>query len=197
MKIKNKNTKSFQKKENSKLKRRLLKLWSKAVKEKEDFTCIYCGSKRGEPNKSNPDSFIKIDAHHILQKEIANCPLKYDIRNSAVLCSSCHKFNGEHSAHKSPIVFYDWFRKKYPDRYDFILNNSNIRVDLDNRLILEEIEKKLTVNEPLDISRLKEIERQFPRTVKTRKPKNNPPDDLFSDDDVDDDEKSSSSSEST
>lgn len=170
-----------------KIRRKLLKLWSEIIRERDGFACCYCGIKHGSKNRNNSESKIKCDSHHLLQKEIANCPLKYEIKNGILLCSSDHKFNGEHSAHKSPIVFYDWFRKNYPDRYDFILNNSSIRVDLDNRLILTEIEKRLIAKESLDIDKLKEIEKQFPREIKKRKPKAT----LF-----DDDEKSSSSSES-
>lgn len=161
MKKINKNTKSFHKKEIVKLKRKLLKLWSETVRELESYTCIYCKARRGETSPLNHGTLVKIDAHHLLQKDIKNSPLKYDIRNSAVLCSSCHKFNGEHSAHKSPIVFYDWFRNKYPDKYDFILKNSKIRVDLDNYMVLKEIERCLINKQALNIDKLKEIEKQY------------------------------------
>ena len=165
-----KNTKSFQKKEIIKLKRKLLKLWSEACREKSNYTCIYCGAKRGEPSKANPNSIIKIDAHHLLQKEIKDTPLKYEIKNCAVLCSSCHKYNGEHSAHKSPIVFYDWFRNQYPENYNFVLNNSKIRINLDNINVLKEIESRLINKESLDLELLKKLDEEF---------KNNPEKNLF------------------
>jgi len=149
-----------------KLRAKLLRLWSVAAREKDDFTCIVCGVKRGDINPLKPTSKIKIDAHHLLQKYIKNCPLKFDIRNEASLCPKHHKFNGEMSAHKSPIVFYDWFRLNFPDKYQFILKNSGIRVDLDNRKVLEEILERLTAKEPLDLDKLKEIEKEFPRKSK-------------------------------
>jgi len=120
-------------------------------------------------NPNNPESKVKCDSHHLLQKEIKDCPLKYDIRNSALLCSRHHKWGSEFSAHKSPIVFYDWFRKKYPERYNFVLDNSTIRVDLDNRMVLEEIEKRLLAKESLDLQKLKEIEEKYPRHPKEPK----------------------------
>lgn len=141
-------------------------------------------------NPNNPSSKIKCDSHHLLQKEIKDCPLKYEIKNSALLCSKHHKWDGEFSAHKSPIVFYDWFQKKYPDRYNFVLQNSAIRVDLDNRAVLEEIEKRLTNKESLDLQKLKDIEKANPR--QPSKPKLKPIGSLF---DEDSESPSSSSSD--
>ena len=151
------------------LRRKLLTLWSEVSREKENFSCIFCGARREDPNPLNPSIKNKIDCHHALQKYIKNCPLKFDIRNAIVLCAKHHKFDGETSAHKSPIVFYDWFRQKFPEKYQFILKNSSIRVDLDNRLILEEIGKRLLAKEPLDLEKLKQIEKDFPREIKVRK----------------------------
>jgi hypothetical protein len=152
-----------------KLRRKLLKLWSENVREKNNFTCAFCGTQKGDINKFNPELKSRVDAHHLLQKEIKDCPLKYEIKNGISLCPSCHKFNGEHSAHKSPIVFYNWFREKYPNEYDFILKNSNIRVDLDNRKILEHILKCLENKESLNLQELKDIEKEFPRLPKESK----------------------------
>lgn len=149
-----------------KIRRRLLKLWSEAVRERDAFSCCFCGVKKGDVNQFNPDLKVKIDAHHALQKEIKDCPLKYSIDNGISLCPSHHKFNGETSAHKSPIVFYDWFKKQYPDRYDFILKNSGFRIDLDNRKVLGEIENRLIAKEQLDLNKLQQIEKEFPRENK-------------------------------
>jgi hypothetical protein len=152
-----------------KLRKKILKLWAEAVREKENNTCIYCGVKKGDISKVNPSNTVLIDSHHLLQKYIKDCPLKFEIRNGVGLCKSCHKFNGNHSAHKSPIVFYDWLRLNHPDRYNYVLNNSSIRIDLDNRLILEEIEKRLIAKESLDLERLKQIEKDFPREQNPKK----------------------------
>lgn len=149
-----------------KIKRRLLKLWAEAVRERDGFVCCYCGIKHMSDNPKNPSSKVKCDSHHLLQKEIKDCPLKFEIKNSALLCSSHHKWDGEFSAHKSPIVFYDWFRQKYPERYEFVLKNSTYRVDLDNRQVLAEIETRLIAKESLDLNKLTEIEKQFPREKK-------------------------------
>lgn len=155
------------------LRAKLLKLWSDACRERDNYTCIFCGAKQGDPLPSNPDKKIRVDAHHLLQKYIKDCPLKFDIRNEATLCPSHHKFDGCVSAHKSPIVFYDWFRIHFPEKYDFILKNSHIRVDLDNRKVLEEIEQKLLQKQPLDYEKLLAIDKEFPRKSKDDNEENN------------------------
>jgi hypothetical protein len=185
-------TKGSIKRQVAKLKRKLLKMWSEACREKENFTCIFCGAKRGEPSKLNPNSVVKIDSHHLLQKEIRNSPLKYEIKNSAVLCASCHKYNSFHSAHKSPIVFYDWMRLNHNEKYEFVLKNSGIRIDLDKIEILEEIEKSLLEKKSLDLPYLIELDKKL--TPKTPKVEVTEKDDFFGDEEKT--EKSSSSSSS-
>lgn len=132
----------------ARIRRRLFKKWSEKVRERDGHKCIVCGM-----DKSNPD-YSKLDAHHYLQRNIKDCPLKFDLRDGGTLCPSDHKFNGERSAHKSPIVFYEWLRTYRFEHYDFVLKNASVRVDLDNRDILAEIEARLDANEPLDLEKL-------------------------------------------
>jgi hypothetical protein len=154
-----------------KFRNKLLKLWSEACREKENFTCVMCGIKRGEVDPLDSERIGKIDCHHALQKYIKDCPLKFDIRNSVVVCAKHHKFSGTDSFHKAPIVAYEWFRIKYPEKHKFILENKDFKVDLDNRAVLEEIEQRLLAKEPLDLEKLKQIERDFPKVIKEKKPK--------------------------
>lgn len=160
-------TKASQKKDISKLKRKLLKLWSEKVRERDGNKCLYCGIKNGEASKSNPETITRINAHHLLQKEIKDCPLKFEIINGIAVCPSCHKYNGEHSCHKSPIVFYNWFRLNYPESYDFILKNSHIRICLDNIMVLQEIESKLMEGKSLDLDLLKKMDDEYLLTKTT------------------------------
>lgn len=153
------------------LRNKLLKLWSEVCREKEDFTCVMCKVKRGEPDPLDANRKVKIDCHHALQKYIKDCPLKFDIRNSVVVCAKDHKFSNSNSFHKAPIVAYEWFRINYPEKHKFILENKDFKVDLDNRAVLEEIEQRLLAKEPLDLEKLKQIETEFPRVVKEKKPK--------------------------
>lgn len=140
-----------------KINRRLFKLWSEAVRGKTDFSCEVCGIKRGGiSEKGNP---IKIDAHHLMNRDITNCPLKFDIRNGIALCPKHHKFSPDESFHMNPVVTMDWVQKNRPDSFTFVLNNYKTKVDLHNRTILAEIEISLTNKQPLDLEKLIEIDR--------------------------------------
>lgn len=134
--------------------KRLLRLWSEAVRSRTDFTCELCGIKKGEINRGGKSE--KIDAHHILSKSIKDCPLKYDIRNGVAVCPYCHKF-GIPSFHRDPVRTITWLQENRPSDYEFIRDYADIRVDLDNRKILEEIEIKLRAKEPLNLNYLIDI----------------------------------------
>ena len=150
-----------------KIRRKLLKLWGEAVRERDNNTCCYCGVKKGDVSKFNADNTVILDSHHLLQKEIHNCILKFCTKNGCALCKSCHKY-GFPSAHKAQIIFYDWFRQKYPERHAYILKYASLKIDLDNRKVLEEIELRLTNKEPLDLDKLLEIEKTYPRVINTK-----------------------------
>lgn len=139
-----------------KINRRLFKLWSEAVRSRVGFKCEICGVQRGTVNESGKP--IKIDAHHFMNRDITDCPLKFDIRNGIALCPKHHKFSSDESFHLNPVVTMNWVQKNRPDSFSFVLENYKIRVDLHNREILAEIEDKLTKAEPLDLQKLIEID---------------------------------------
>jgi hypothetical protein len=138
-----------------KINRRLFKLWSEAVRGRVGFKCEICGVERGAINESGKK--IKIDAHHFMNRDITDCPLKFDIRNGISLCPKHHKFSSDSSFHMNPVVTMDWVQKNRPDSFTFVLENYKTRVDLHNREILAEIEIRLAKSEPLDLQKLKGI----------------------------------------
>lgn len=147
-----------------KINRRLFKLWSEAVRGKTGFSCEICGVKRGDKNdKGNP---VKIDAHHFMNRDITDCPLKFDIRNGIALCPKHHKFSPDESFHMNPVVTMDWVQKHRPESFSFVLTNYKTRVDLHNRDILAEIETRLNNKEPLDLIKLKEIDEKAKQEIK-------------------------------
>ena len=148
-----------------KIHRRLLKLWSEMIRKNNNYKCEYCGSSRNDINSNNKK--VKIDAHHLLSKKIKNCPLKYDKNNGIALCTNHHKFDVP-SFHKDPITTITWLQEHRPDRYEYILKNAHVRIDLDNRNVLEEIEERLRKGEPLDLDKLKQIEELYPRITKKK-----------------------------
>lgn len=144
------------------IRHRLHRLWSEIVRGRASYKCELCGMAKGEINKNGKET--KIDAHHFLSKEIKDCPLKFDIMNSVSVCTFCHKF-GIPSFHRDPVRTITWLQKERPERYQYVLAHADIRVDLENRKVLEEIENKLKQKLPLDFALLKEIERLNPRAA--------------------------------
>ena len=65
------------------------KQWALAVKTRDNFSCIECGTKEG-----------RIHAHHVIPwKE--NEDLRFDIDNGLTLCASCHaKLEGYQVGHR-------------------------------------------------------------------------------------------------
>ena len=149
------------------IKRRLFKIWSEKVRERAGHQCEYCGIKKGDKNKNG--KVTKIDAHHLLSRNVKNSPLKYDLFNGVAVCPICHKW-GDDSFHRSSVTTMNWLLNNHPERYFYVLDTHNIKVDLENRNVLEEIERQLNSLEHLDIEKLKEIEASFPRPIKSVKP---------------------------
>lgn len=143
-----------------KINRRLFKLWSESVKERAGDKCEFCGHKTGEDNGHG--IINKIDSHHIISRKIKDSPLKFDVRNGVIADPFHHKF-GIPSFHKDPITTITWLIKTRPEDYKFLLENSLFIVDMENRYVLEEIERRLVAKELLNFNKLKDIEKQFPR----------------------------------
>ena len=148
----------------AKIRRRLFKLWSLIVRKNSE--CEFCGIENKATNINGIST--KLDAHHLISRDVKDMPLKFEIKNGICLCPICHKW-GMPSFHRDAITTITWLIKNHPDRYNYVLNNSSVRVDLDNRLVLEEIEKRLIAKESLDLERLKQIEKDFPREQKPKK----------------------------
>ncbi len=138
------------------LRKKILSLWSKKVRERDLNCCIYCGIKTGEINKNNKK--IINNAHHCLSKDIKNSLLKYDIRNGVTLCPEHHKWSGTDSAHKAPIIFYEWLRNNREEQYYFVLKNATSKVNLDNEYVLLEILNCLENDIVLEEKKLSQIE---------------------------------------
>jgi hypothetical protein len=190
---KKKKTKKARVKKLSTIRNRLFKLWSEAVRRRAGDACEYCGIKKGDIhiNKTGEEIVTKIDAHHFQSRDIKDSPLKFDIYNGVAACPTCHKW-GADSFHRCGPTTMNWLLTHFPERYFYVIENHKVRIDLDNRKVLEEIENQLKTLEHLNLDRLKEVEAEFPRVVKKRKPKIEGT--LFEEDD-DGKKESSSSSE--
>ena len=88
--------------------------WSKSVKERDNYVCQVC---QKSFKYAKPQS---IQSAHILSKE--NYPeLMYDLNNGLVLCFRDHK-NSSISSHLDGFAFTQWFKEKFPDRYEYLVN---------------------------------------------------------------------------
>lgn len=148
-----------------KINRKLFKLWSEAVRSRSHYACEFCGVKKGEIKINGKP--VKIDAHHMMNRDITNCPLKFEINNGIALCDLHHKFSPDESFHMNPVVTMNWVQKNRPDSFFFILNNYKVRVNLQSREILAEIEKRLVAKESLNLDKLKEIDQKEKSTTTT------------------------------
>lgn len=77
---------------------------------------------------------------HIVSR--TNKTLRYDIINGLSLCYKHHIF----WAHKEPLDFVEWFQRKYPERYEYLMASRNIicanRTVEDYKKILQDIKDK-------------------------------------------------------
>ena len=87
--------------------------------------CEWCGSTTNQMQWS-----------HVVSR--GNKALRWDIMNSLCLCSYCHRFKW----HENPLDAMEWFKTKYPERYEYLLWAKNKYADYtedDYKVILEAI----------------------------------------------------------
>ena len=78
-------------------------IWARMVRER-DKRCLVCG------NTQN------LQAHHLFRRGISST--RYSLDNGQTLCSSCHTFNFQFSAHKTEQSYKIWVQAYLgPDRY--------------------------------------------------------------------------------
>ena len=75
-------------------------LWSRAVRQRDKYTCQLCG-------KKHPEKSHNCHAHHIFTRG-PHSNLRFTLENGITLCGfGCHKY-GRNSAHEAPYKFRDW-----------------------------------------------------------------------------------------
>ena len=82
---------------------KLDKEWRETLKKEFRSSCAICG---------RTDI---IHCHHIIPREIK--AFRHEQLNGICLCPKHHKFSTEISPHKNGFVFFNWYQKKYPERY--------------------------------------------------------------------------------
>lgn len=106
-----------------KLKREAWRLWSLIVRFKG--VCEKCGAKYKEINNNGHPTILH--SHHVVGRE--NYSLSWDVLNGVSLCMFCHKYS-RIGPHRGGIIFSDWYMKKFPDNYTYLLNHYQDSVEL-------------------------------------------------------------------
>jgi len=91
--------------------------------------CMMCGSTE------------YLQAHHIFPREIKI--YRHDPHNGVLLCSRCHKYNVELSAHRNAPSFFINFQMLYPERWKWVCANYKIDPATKNDYNYMETYKKL------------------------------------------------------
>lgn len=110
--------------ERTKLNDKLDKLVKQFVKDRDNYTCQYCG-KHLEGSNCHASHVIPVSA---------GSKLKFDPLNLKVLCYH-HHLNWWH---KHPIESAAWFRETFPDRYEYLQENKGIY-----KFTLEELQNQI------------------------------------------------------
>jgi len=130
--------------------RRLFRIASELCRTKAGNKCEICGLKSGDIYQGTGKK-QRVEAHHIMSRANKGSPLKFDLRNLICLCSFHHKL-GSRSAHKHCLWFSKWFIEHRPDDANWIIEHTDDKVDLNDRIILQFIEDCLKFNKPLDFN---------------------------------------------
>jgi len=121
----------MKKKSVTKLKKELMLLVKQAIKERDEYTCQYCGEKVEGSN---------CHASHVIPVSAGN-RLAFDPLNLKVLCYH-HHINWWH---KEPTASGDWFKAKFPERWKYLEEHRNEVVhwkQLDYLRMIEEWKNK-------------------------------------------------------
>ena len=122
-----------------KIRRRLRKLWTLAVRAKFRNRCAITGIEHGAVGSNGKPAIL--NCHHL--ETYRMCPaLRYDYVNGILLSPSAHKY-GRNSAHQGCIWFAEWLRTKRPEQYAYVLKHRDDVVDLNSREYLYAIETRL------------------------------------------------------
>ena len=101
----------MKKKSVTKLKKELMILVKTAIKIRDNYTCQYCGLKVEGSN---------CHASHVIPVSAGN-RLAFDPLNLKVLCYH-HHINW---FHKNPLESGEWFRTKFPERWEYLKVHRN------------------------------------------------------------------------
>ncbi|KKN83560.1 hypothetical protein LCGC14_0297990 [marine sediment metagenome] len=97
--------------------------WSKVVREKADYKCLFCGRSGRD---YNPDTGIPYvtNAHHMIPKGVSKF-YRHNINNGICLCFYCHKHHEEWSPHANKTGFWKKLKKVAPVEYRWYMKRKD------------------------------------------------------------------------
>lgn|SRR5512135_709457 len=100
------------------------KAWGKVIR--SVGACQKCGKRE------------TLQAAHIISRK--HFALRWDLLNGLCLCYGCHF----HFAHKEPLLFTEWIKEYYPNRYKYLMiHKGDVATDLNYQSIIDELTKAL------------------------------------------------------
>jgi hypothetical protein len=120
--------------------RRLYRLAADVCRMQGNNQCAYCFAKSGEIKENGKP--VILDGHHLIPRD-ASHRLKFEPRNFILLCKSHHKFSREFSAHKNPLLFFEWYNKIYSENVKWLIDHKDNEINLKDRETLQKIENNL------------------------------------------------------
>ena len=94
-----------------KLKKEAETLAKQCAKKRDDYICQKCGKEV---------SGINAHGSHVIPVSGSQY-LRFDLMNIKCLCYHDHMGWW----HKNPLEAYEWFKQKFPDRYNYLMENKN------------------------------------------------------------------------
>ena len=64
-----------------------------------------------------------LEAHHLISR--SKVLTRNDINNGVLLCSLHHKFSNELSPHTAPVQFTEFLRENYPEKIEYVRENTH------------------------------------------------------------------------
>lgn len=112
----------------TKIKKRLDELVKKAVSKRDKDICQKCGKYVEGSNRHRS---------HVVPVSAGN-KLRWDINNLKILCYHCHI----NYWHKNPLDAAEWFKKKFPERWEYLEKHKGLVKFTEQDLILIEYDLK-------------------------------------------------------
>ncbi len=123
-------SKRKKKTERQKLEKKLDMAWKIAVKERDEYICQKCGKSVESTN---------CHASHVIPRSWGK-RVRWELNNGKVLCFHCHM----NWWHKNPTESGLWFKDKFPDRYEYLMEIKKLGTIKYSLEELEELLEELT-----------------------------------------------------